>query len=350
MAETLKRLAEAVSGRMAGDPDFLITGIAPFEAAGPTQITFAQGKRLLSQIPSCGAGAVIVPEAFDGDPGSKNLIYVPSPRIAAAKITEILHPATHPPAGVSRHAVIGKGVCLGSEVYIGHNVTIEDGAAIGDGAVIYPNVYIGKDTSIGDSSIIYPNVSILAGSVIGRRVIIHSGTVVGSDGFGFVPDPGGHGKVPQVGRVVIEDDVEIGANNTIDRATFGETRVGRGVKTDNLVHIAHNVHVGEHTIIVAQVGIAGSTRIGKNVIIAGQAGLGGHIEIGDGAVVGPQAGVTRSVPAGRMVSGTPEMPHKRWLRVQRIVADLPELKKKLSSLEKQVQNLQCIRQKSEEDK
>ncbi|HMA67018.1 MAG TPA: UDP-3-O-(3-hydroxymyristoyl)glucosamine N-acyltransferase, partial [Desulfosalsimonadaceae bacterium] len=174
---------------------------------------------------------------------------------------------------------------------------------------------------------------------IGSRVVVHSGTVIGSDGYGFVPEGGRHLKIPQVGVVQIDNDVEIGACNCIDRATFGRTWIQSGVKTDNQVHIGHNVTIGENSLLVAQVGIAGSVEVGRNVTLAGQAGVGGHIRIGDNAVIGPQAGVTRSVPEGRVVSGTPEMPHRQWLRVQRVIPRLPELKKRLDRLEAAMKKL-----------
>jgi UDP-3-O-[3-hydroxymyristoyl] glucosamine N-acyltransferase len=194
---------------------------------------------------------------------------------------------------------------------------------------------------VGDDVVIYPNVTILERCIIGNRVIIHAGTVIGSDGFGFAPDGNCYHKIPHTGIVQIDDDVEIGANNTIDRATFGKTHIGRGVKTDNLVQIAHNVRVGENTVLVAQVGISGSVTIGKNAVLAGQAGVAGHLTIGDGATVGPQTGVVKPVPDGQIVSsGIPQMPHKIWLRVQRLIPKLPEFSKRLSGLEKRFKRLE----------
>jgi UDP-3-O-[3-hydroxymyristoyl] glucosamine N-acyltransferase len=194
---------------------------------------------------------------------------------------------------------------------------------------------------MGDGVVIYPNVTIQARCVVGNRVIIHAGTVIGSDGFGFVPDGKCYHKIPHTGIVQIDDDVEIGANNTIDRGTFGKTHIGRGVKTDNLVHIAHNVRVGENTVLVAQVGIAGSVTIGKNATLAGQVGVAGHLTIGDGAIIGPQTGVGKPVPNGQIVSsGIPEMPHRMWLRVQRMIPKLPELGKRLAGLEKKFKRLE----------
>jgi UDP-3-O-[3-hydroxymyristoyl] glucosamine N-acyltransferase len=198
---------------------------------------------------------------------------------------------------------------------------------------------VGDRVRIGDGCLIYPNVTIAADTHIGRRVIIHAGAAIGSDGFGFAPDGERFHKIPHTGIVQIDDDVEVGANVTIDRATFGRTWIQRGVKIDNLVQVAHNVTVGEDSVLVAQVGIAGSVTIGHHAVLAGQAGIAGHIELGDRVTIGPQAGVGKSIPAGQIISGSPGIPHRQWLRVQRIVSNLPELKRKLADLERQVAEL-----------
>lgn len=224
---------------------------------------------------------------------------------------------------------------LGDEVTVGSYVSIGDNVTIGDRVQIMHGVYIGDGVTIGDDTIIKPNVTIMERTKIGSRVIIHSGTVIGSDGFGFTQDTaeGNNEKIPHAGFVQIDDDVEIGACNTIDRGTFGRTWIQTGVKTDNLVHIAHNVRIGEQSLIVAQVGIAGSTVIGKRVILAGKAGISGHINIGDGAIVGPCAGILSDVKAGNIVSGIPGMPHKLWLKVSAILPKLPEIRKRITALE-----------------
>lgn len=229
---------------------------------------------------------------------------------------------------------MGKGVAVAAGVVVGDHVTI------GDGVVLHPNCVIGDKVSIGEETIVYPNTSILERCVVGARVIIHSGSAIGSDGYGFVFDNGRHRKIPQIGIVRIDDDVEIGANNTIDRATMGQTWIKTGVKTDNQVHIAHNVVMGEHSIITAQVGIAGSTTIGHHAVIAGQAGVGGHLTIGDQVTIGPQGAVAQSVPDKHIVSGTTlAMPHGTWLRLQKVLPKLPDLSKKLAKLEKQLAQL-----------
>ena len=234
---------------------------------------------------------------------------------------------------------MGQDLKIGENVEIGPCAVIGDRVSLGNRVRIGPGVVLGDEVEVGDDVLLHPNVTILARCRIGSRVIIHSGTVVGSDGFGFAPDGKCYHKQPHTGIVRIGDDVEIGANNTIDRATFGETRIGRGVKTDNLVQIAHNVQIGANTVVVSQVGISGSVTIGENVILAGQAGVAGHLTIGDGAVVGPRAGIAKDVPPGQVVMGAPEMPQKRWLRVQRIIPMLPELKKRLDDIEKRLKLL-----------
>jgi UDP-3-O-[3-hydroxymyristoyl] glucosamine N-acyltransferase len=225
-------------------------------------------------------------------------------------------------------------------VAIGPYVVIEDGVKIGDRCVIYSGVWIGYETEIGNDCLIYPNVSIREKTSVGDRVIIHNGTVIGSDGFGYDTKDGVHHKIPQLGCVVVEDDVEIGANVTIDRARFDRTIIGKGTKIDNLVHIAHNVTTGENCMIVAQVGISGSTTIGKNVTLAGQAGLAGHISVGDNAIVGAQAGVTKSVAANTFVSGYPAKPHKEATKINAHIQRLPEFCDKISQLKKRLDKIE----------
>ncbi len=268
-----------------------------------------------------------------------------NPQLAFARVLTFFHPHSKPAyftgsGGISSNAYIGKKFVCGKDVSIAPFVVIGNNVVFGDRVTLHPNVVIGDNVAIGNDVQIYPNVTLLERCRIGSRVIIHAGTVIGSDGFGFAPDGEKYYKIPHTGIVQIDDDVEIGAGNTIDRAVFDKTWIQRGVKTDNLVHIAHNVTVGENSVIVAQVGISGSVTIGKHVILAGQAGVAGHLTIGDGATIGPQTGVVRSVPGGKVVSGTLEMPHKLWLRVQRILPNLPELKKKLLEIEKRLNRIE----------
>lgn len=341
---TLEKIAEYLQGEVRGDAQQLISAAAPFEIAGAGQITFAGGAKYLKKLADCPAGAIIVPKGAECP--SKNLICVKNPQVAFIRIFELLHPAPKSLAylqkpGISPDARIGKNFACGQDAVISHFVSIGNDVCIGERAVIYPGVVIGDGVKIGDDTLIYPNVTILDRCIIGSRVIIQAGTVIGSDGYGFAPDGEKYCKIPHLGIVQIDDDVEIGANNTIDRATFGKTWIQQGVKTDNLVHVAHNVIVGENTLLVAQVGISGSTNIGKHCILAGQAGIAGHLTISDNVIVGPQCGVAKDVAAGEIVSsGLPEMPHRLWLRVQNIVPKLPEMKKKISELEKRLERLE----------
>ena len=335
MEKSLAELIELIGGEIHGDSQKIVRGIAPFDKAGIDDITFADSPKMLKRVSQTGAGAVIVPKTFQQEV-PVNLIKSDNPRLAFAKIMHACFPVARPSEEISQQASVGKNVSFGSDVSVGPLAVIEDNVVIGSHVIIHPHVVIGNGAVLGDDVEIYPNVTILDRCIIGNRVIIHPGTVIGSDGFGFVPDGEKHYKIPQLGIVQIDDDVEIGACNTIDRATFGKTWIKSGVKTDNHVQIAHNVEIGENTLIVAQVGIAGSATVGKNVILAGQAGIGGHITIGDYTTVGPQAGVTRSVPSGKVVSGTPEMPHKLWLRVSQIIPRLPELKRKIKDIEKRL--------------
>lgn len=339
MEVTLSKIAALVQGKINGDAEEIIRGAAPFELAGEGQITVASNAKFLKKIGNCSAAAIIVPPDFKAD--THNLLQVDNPMVAFAKIMQYFHPPIQPETGIDPGATVGENFKCGQNVTVGSQAVIGRQVTIGDRVWIQPGVVLGDEVVMGDDVIIYPNVTIQARCVVGSRVIIHAGTVIGSDGFGFAPDGNCYHKIPHTGIVHIDDDAEIGANNTIDRGTFGKTYVGRGVKTDNLVHIAHNVSVGDNTVLVAQVGISGSVSIGKNAILAGQAGVAGHLTIGDGATVGPKTGVGKPVPAGQIVSaGIPEMPHRLWLRVVRMIPKLPELAKRLAALEKKFKRLE----------
>ncbi len=338
MQMTLSAIADRLQGTLAGPAEKLISGAASFEDASPHEITYAAGPRYLKKIDQTNAGAVLVPRAFRSN--LKNLVQVDNPQAAFTELLNIFHPPRPRSYGIHDRAVIGKAFRHGDKISIAPGVVIEDHVAVGDRVTLHPNVVIGSHVTLGDDVIIYPNVTVLEGCSIGSRVIIHAGSVIGSDGFGFTPLGDGYVKIPHLGTVQIDDDVEIGAGNTIDRGTFGKTWIESGVKTDNLVHIAHNVRVGKNTLLVAQVGISGSTSIGSHAVLAGQAGVSGHLKIGKNVTIGPQAGIAKSVPDGSVVSGTPEMPHRTWLRVHRILPRLPELKKKILALEKQLRKIE----------
>ena len=335
---SLNQIAELVNGEAAGDLKKLIRDVAPFEAAGEDEITFADSAKLYKNIDNTAAGAVIVPRNIKVE--AKNTVGVDNPKVAFAKLMTIYHPPTRPQTGISSSAVIGNNFKCGQDVSIGPAVVIGNNVILGKGVILGPGVVIGDNVVIGDDVIIHPNVTVLEGSRLGNRIIIHAGSVIGSDGYGFAPDGERYHKIPQLGIVQIDDDVEIGACNTIDRATFGKTWIKQGVKTDNLVQIAHNVTVGENTVMVAQTAIAGSSTIGKHVAFGGKAAVGGHVHVGDNVMIGGRAGVTKSVAAGEIVSGFPQMPHRLWLRVTRLLPQLPSLKKQLSEIEKRLNKLE----------
>ncbi len=334
MKTDLEALARLVDGKITGDSHKAIAGAAAFDDAGPDEITCAFRPDFLKRIESTQAGAVIVPRPVPAR--GQNLMVVGNPQLAFISIVNHLHPPRDPGIGVDARAVIGKAVQWGEDFFAGPGVVIGAGVQCGHRVKIQAGTVIGPEVVIGDDVTIFSNVTIAEGCRIGNRVTIFPGTVIGSDGFGYAPDGERYVKIPHTGIVRIDDDVEIGANNAIDRGTFGQTWLKRGVKTDNLVHIAHNVVVGEDTLLVAQVGISGSSVLGRHVIMAGQAGMSGHLHVGDHVIIGPQAGIAKSIPDGRTVSGSPEMPHRLWLRVTRLVPRLPDLFKRLSRLEKQV--------------
>lgn len=330
----LQEIADHIDGDLKGQADREIKGVAPFEHAGADEITYAGTARFLKNIEETSAGAVIVP--LNVEKCNKDIIRVDNPQAAFAQVIRLFHPLQQPFPGISPHACLGEGFIHGRELSVAPGVVVQGNVTVGDRVALYPNVVLCDGVILGDDVIVYPNVTIREGCKVGNRVIIHAGSVIGSDGFGFAPDGEKYLKIPHIGSVQIDDDVEIGAGNTIDRATFGKTWIQKGVKTDNLVHVGHNVTVGENTVLVAQVGISGSVTIGKHAILAGQAGVAHHLRIGDNAIVGPKAGISKDVPDGEIVSGAPEMPHKLWLRVHRLLPRLPELKKRLSDLEKRL--------------
>lgn len=339
MKYRLAQLAEHVNGMLAGDASVLITAVAGIEEAGKGDITFLANPKYRSQIEQTEASAVIV--APDVDIPGVNLIKVPNPYLAFAQVLTMFARKYHPPIGVDDSCQVGDEVTIGKDCAIGPQVSIGNHVTIGERTIVYPGVVIGDKVSIGSDSILYPNVSLLQEIRLGNRVIIHSGTVIGSDGFGFAPTGGeGYYKIPQAGTVVIDDDVEIGANVSIDRATLGETHIHKGVKIDNLVQIAHNVVIGEHSVVVSQVGISGSTKVGKHVTLAGQVGLVGHIQIGDKVMIGAQSGVSKSVPEGAMLSGSPAVDHRLWRKSQVSLLKLPEALKNIRALEKRIKILE----------
>ncbi len=337
---TLLEIAGMTGGRVAGSADTVIEDVAAIDTAGPGEITFLADRANARLLKTTKASAVIVKEGEYEDASGLNLVHVKNPQIAFAVLLEVFRPGYLPSPGVHPLASVHAGARLGEGVSIQAFAVIAEDASIGKGAVLFPGVYVGKGADIGEDSVIYSNVSIREGCKVGARVIIHCNSVIGSDGFGYAWEGNRYFKLPQRGIVRVEDDVEIGACVTVDRAALGETVIGRGSKIDNLVQIAHNVKVGENAIIVAQAGIAGSTSVGNRVQIGGQVGIVGHIEIGDGVMIGAKSGVSADLPAGGVFSGIPAIPHGDWLRAQSIYAKLPELRKKISELERRLKALE----------
>jgi UDP-3-O-[3-hydroxymyristoyl] glucosamine N-acyltransferase len=333
----IREIAALVKGEVISDSEIDIKGAAGISDVIEGDITFLSSSKLLHDCANSKASCVIVKKA---EPEIKKpQIKVNNPQYAFAKVLERFYVKPFSRSGIGENAYVSKSSKIGKDVVIFPLAYVSDKALIGDRTVIYPGVFIGENTLIGNECIIYPNVTIRENIKIGSSVVIHSGTVIGSDGFGYVFEEGVHYKIPQIGNVVVGDNVEIGANVTIDRATTGSTVIGKGTKIDNLVHIAHNVKIGENSIIVAQVGIAGSTKIGNYVMLGGQVGVADHSKIDDGCMVGAQSGVFGELKKG-IYSGSPVIPHRDWLRSISIFAKLPELNKKIKELEEKINNIE----------
>ncbi len=337
-----------VEGRVQGDKSCLINDVGALKEAKDGDISFVSSLKNTQDIALSKASAFIVSEAVAGasETEGKKLIIVQDAYLAFARVMEALRPARRPEPGISPKAEIHPTAKIGAMVTVMPFAVIEADVVIADNAVIYPGVYIGNSSKIGERTIIYSNVSIREDTSIGADVIIHPNAVIGSDGFGYAKDKDKYIKIPQRGSVRIEDSAEIGAGTTIDRATIGETVIGRGTKIDNLVQIAHNVVIGEDSIIVAQVGVSGSTIVGKRVQIGGQAGIVGHITLNDDSAIGAKAGVLGDVACGVTVSGHPAIPHNVWLRAQAVIKKLPEMKKSLMDFEKRIKKIEDQGKKS----
>lgn len=336
---TLAQIHQLVGGTLHGNGNTVVYRLAALNEAGPQALAFITNDKSAKVLPSLNAGALLVHRHFP-----ESLIpqlVVPNPLLAFALTAQRFFIPAPTPRGVAPDVTRGTDVTIGPDPSIWPFVTLGDRVKIGARVTLYPGVFVGSDSTVGDDTVLYPNVVVREGCSIGARVIVHSGTVIGADGFGYVQHQGRHQKIPQLGGVTIEDDVELGANVTIDRATLGQTVVKQGTKVDNLVQIAHNVTVGEHTILVAQVGIAGSTTIGHHVMIGGQAGLADHLHIGDQVMIAARAGVNRSLEPNQIVSGAPVMPHETWMKAQAVIPRLPELRQLVRSLEQRVASLEA---------
>ncbi|MDD2540737.1 MAG: UDP-3-O-(3-hydroxymyristoyl)glucosamine N-acyltransferase [Desulfuromonadaceae bacterium] len=339
LTRTVTELAEYLGGIVHGDGNVTISSLGPLDSAGPDSLTFLANPKYASKVAETSAGAVLM--APGAERYGRTIIEVANPYLGFAKLLTLFYTKPHeavgvlPSAIVSDTATIGEGASIYPGACIGKNVVVGERTVIYSGAVLYDNVIIGEDCTIHANTVIRERCR------IGNRCIIQPGAVIGSDGFGYAPDGSSYYRIPQIGIVVVEDDVEIGANTCIDRAAIEVTRIRRGTKLDNLVQIAHNCQIGEDCMIVSQVGISGSTKIGNHVTLAGQVGVAGHLTIGDNVVVGAQSGVPSSLPANAAYSGSPTMPHKEWLKSAMTVPRLPELKKTVSTLEKRVAELEA---------
>ena len=336
------QIATLISGKVEGDANVSVSSFGKIEDAKQGQLSFFSNPKYEEYLYTTSASVIIINEDFElKQPVKASLIRVPDAYSAFAillsKYEEIAKQqmtGVQEPVYISKTATYGKNVFIGAFTYLSENVTI------GDNTKIYPNVYVGDNVKIGNNTLIHPGVKIYHDSVIGNNVIIHAGTIIGSDGFGFAPlADGSYIKIPQIGNVIIEDDVEIGSNTTIDRATMGSTIIKAGAKLDNLIQVAHNVEIGNSTVIAAQTGISGSTKIGNRVLIGGQAGVVGHISIGDGAKINAQSGVSKSIDIGKSVTGSPAYEMTAALRSQAIARKLPEIEKRIKELEAIVKQL-----------
>jgi UDP-3-O-[3-hydroxymyristoyl] glucosamine N-acyltransferase len=337
---TLVELALSVGGRVHGNPERRVRGVATLDDAGPDDLSFLTNLRYRQALEWSRAGAVLVGPSVAVE--GRDLLVVPDPYLALAKILDLLHPATRPAPGISADARIGSGATIGAEASIAPFAVVGEGARLGDRVVLGAGAIVGEGSAIGADTVLMPRVVLYPGTRVGARCVIHAGVVLGGDGFGFATSSGAHRKVPQLGRVVIEDDVEIGANSVVDRGTLGETRIGRGTKIDDLVMVAHGVAIGPHGLLAAQAGVAGSTRIGSHVTMAGQSGAAGHLRIGDRVVIAAKTAVFSDVPDGAFVAGIPAVDHRTWKRSQALVRKLPELRTRLQALEERLAALESL--------
>ena len=338
---TLSELAARLGGQVHGDPQVEITTVGEIQTAGPGMIVLAVDARTLSAAEASGASALLIPDTLE--PRRKPAIRTGNVRLAFARLLEHFAPPPARATGIHPTAVVGAEVALGPDVALGPNVVLGDRVRVGTRTAVRAGTVVGADAVIGADCLIYPQVTILERTVVGDRVIIHAGAVLGSDGFGYARDEHGPVKIPHLGRVVIEDDVEIGANTTIDRGTLGETRVGQFTKIDNLVQIAHNVRIGRGVLIVGQVGVAGSVTIGDGAVLAGHVGVPDHIHIGEGATLLARAVPTKDVAPHETVSGFPAQPHQEELRQQALLRRLPHLIDTVTALQRRTAELAARR-------
>ena len=341
LSYTAEQIATVLNGTVEGDPCVTVNSFSKIEEGRPGSLTFLANPKYTNYIYSTNASVVLVNNDFTADhPVKATLIRCTNAYASLAILLDMVEKSKPVKIGIEAMSFVAESATVGKDVYIGAFSYISDKAKVGNNVKIYPQVYVGDGVVVGDNTTIYAGAKIYSGCQIGENCIIHSGAVVGADGFGFAPESdGSYKKIPQMGTVIIEDDVEIGANTTIDRAVMDATIIRRGVKLDNLIQVAHNVEIGDNTVMAAQVGISGSTKIGKQCMFGGQVGLGGHITIGDGANIGAQAGIISNIEPGAKLLGAPAIPVKDFFRSSVVFPKLPDMYRQLNQLQKEIDNL-----------
>ncbi len=337
MSITVARIAQEVGGEVVGESSVVLTGLAPAEHARAGDLTFAENEAYFTAAEKSLAAAILVSGPFTS--ASKVLIRVAQPRIALARVLPLFFPPDEMPAGIHPSAVISSSALIDPTAHVGPHCVVRERTRLGARSVLMGGNHVGRDCQVGEDTLFHPNAVVYAGSQIGCRVILHSGAVIGADGYGYVLDGGRHRKIQQIGNVMLGDDVEVGANATIDRGALGATIVGEGTKIDNQVHIAHNVAIGRHCLIMGQVGFAGSTRLGDYGVVASQSGISGHLKLGNQVVIGAKSGVMRDIPDGGKVLGIPAAPDREAKRQMIAVTQLPDLLRRMRDLERQVAEL-----------
>lgn len=334
MSRRLGELAELVGGTVFGDPELVIESVGTLDRAGARELSFLTNPKYLEAARTSAAGALLVGPDVTGL--ETNLLVAENPYLALGAVLAVLAPTDRPEPGIHPTAIVDSTAQLGEDVSVGAYCCIGAGTAVARGVTLHPHVVIGADCVIGEGTVIYPQVSIYPRTVLGSAVIVHSGVVLGADGFGYAQEGGKHVKIPQIGQVVVEDDVEIGSNSTVDRAMLHETRVGAGTKIDNLVMVAHNVEVGKGCLLISQVGVAGSSKLGDGVVLAGQTGVAGHMDVGDGVQVASKSAVFKDAEPGARLAGIPAVDSMVWRRQQVRLRRLGDLEKRLAALEKRL--------------
>lgn len=340
MVFSAKQIADYLKGEVVGNPNVTVSNFSKIEEGKAGTISFLANPKYTPYIYTTEADIVLVNNDFVPEkPIKATLVKVPNAYAALASLLEMVNSATPRKSGLEEMSFVSPTATLGEEVYVGAFAYIADNVKIGSKSMIHPQVYVGDNVTIGEGCILYPGVRIYSNCVIGDRCIIHSGAVIGADGFGYSKESEAYHKIPQIGNVVIEEDVEVGANTTIDRAVMGSTVIRRGVKLDNLIQIAHNCDIGEHTAMAAQVGVAGSTKIGENCVLGGQVGIGGHITIGKNSQIGAQSGIISNTKEGSEIMGSPAIPVKSFFKSSIIVPKLPDMYRQLNAMEKELAEL-----------